>query len=292
MPAREFAMSKTIEVRTADGMMPVFVCHPDGGGPWPAVIMYMDAPGIRDELKTMAKRLSDGGYYVLLPQLYHRSREDIAIDSTQLHHDGPDRKRMMSLIDSIGVETVMTDTSALLDYIDATPQIRKDLIGCVGYCMSGPYVIAAAERFPQRFKAAASFFGTHMVTGEADSPHSKLDRIKANLHVGFGEKDRFSPPELIETFRRALADSSASGDVEVYAGADHAFAFPMRSTYHPAAAELHWKRMLDLGRCDEPDSCRRSAGRRIDRRRSAACCIASEFSRFCGAYRRRSSATL
>jgi carboxymethylenebutenolidase len=239
-------MSKTIEIKTADGMMPVFVCHPDGKGPWPAIIMYMDAPGIRDELKSMARRLSGAGYYVLLPHLYHRTRQDVTIDPTKLHHDGPDRKRMMALIDSISVETVMTDTAALLDQIALTPEIRQDLIGCVGYCMSGPYVVAATERFSSRFKAAAAFFGTFMVTEDSDSPHRNLNGVKADLYVGFAEKDRFSPPALIDTFRRAVADSGVKADVEVYPGVDHAFAFPLRSTYHQPSAELHWTRMTDF----------------------------------------------
>ncbi len=36
----------------------------------------MDAPGIREELYDMARRLATVGYYVLLPNLYYRAGRD------------------------------------------------------------------------------------------------------------------------------------------------------------------------------------------------------------------------
>jgi len=41
-----------------------------------AVFMLMDAPGIREELRDMARRLATVGYYVLLPNLYYRAGRD------------------------------------------------------------------------------------------------------------------------------------------------------------------------------------------------------------------------
>ena len=57
---------------TPEGTMPTFVVHPDGEGPFPVVILYMDAPAIRDELYDMARRIAGEGYYVLLPDLFYR----------------------------------------------------------------------------------------------------------------------------------------------------------------------------------------------------------------------------
>ncbi len=58
-----------IGIQTADGTMDTFICHPEEGGPFPAVIMYMDAPGIREELRDMARRIGTVGYFVVLPNL-------------------------------------------------------------------------------------------------------------------------------------------------------------------------------------------------------------------------------
>ena len=62
-----------LEIPTPDGQMNTFVTHPEEGGPFPVVFFYMDAPGKREELHDMARRLGSGGYYVVLPNLYYRT---------------------------------------------------------------------------------------------------------------------------------------------------------------------------------------------------------------------------
>ena len=51
-----------VDIPTRDGAVDTFVCHPDEGGPHPAIIFYMDAPAIREELRDMARRLATSGY--------------------------------------------------------------------------------------------------------------------------------------------------------------------------------------------------------------------------------------
>ena len=65
-----------IDIPTADGAMNSFVVHPEEGGPHPVVLFYMDAPGKREELHDMARRLAATGYCVVLPNLYYRSTRD------------------------------------------------------------------------------------------------------------------------------------------------------------------------------------------------------------------------
>ena len=66
----------TLDIKTADGDMETFICRPERGGPHPAVFFLMDAPGIREELRDMARRLATVGYVVLLPNLYYRAGRD------------------------------------------------------------------------------------------------------------------------------------------------------------------------------------------------------------------------
>ena len=66
-------IEKILDVPTKDGTIETFVCHPERGGPYPPVLFLMDAPGIREELYDMARRLATVGYYVLLPNLYYRA---------------------------------------------------------------------------------------------------------------------------------------------------------------------------------------------------------------------------
>src|SRR4051812_36466965 len=61
-----------VTIQTKDGACRAWVATPDGQGPWPAVIMYMDAFGIRPAMVQMARHIADQGYVVLLPDLFHR----------------------------------------------------------------------------------------------------------------------------------------------------------------------------------------------------------------------------
>ncbi len=53
-------IEKILDVPTKDGAMETFVCYPERGGPYPPVLFLMDAPGIREELYDMARRLAIG----------------------------------------------------------------------------------------------------------------------------------------------------------------------------------------------------------------------------------------
>jgi carboxymethylenebutenolidase len=69
-------IERDLDLVTADGAMNTFVVHPEEGGPFPVVLFYMDAPGKREELHDMARRIATVGYFVVLPNLYYRRSRD------------------------------------------------------------------------------------------------------------------------------------------------------------------------------------------------------------------------
>jgi carboxymethylenebutenolidase len=155
---------------------------------------------------------------------------------------------MFSLMASINIPLVMEDTTALLAYADTQPAANTKIVGTVGYCMSGRYAINAATHFPDRVKAAASIYGTHLATDQPDSPHLAGKRTKAELYFGCAETDIYAPMEIIEKVKQAMKDDSANAEVEIYPGTHHGFAFPKRPVYDRDAAERHWERLLALYR--------------------------------------------
>jgi dienelactone hydrolase len=60
----------SIEIRTS--LCPGSVFRPASAGTWPAILMYMDGPGIRPALFDMGERLASHGYLVLLPDFFYR----------------------------------------------------------------------------------------------------------------------------------------------------------------------------------------------------------------------------
>lgn len=68
-----FMAHEQVAIDTADGSCPAHVIIPQGAGPWPAVIIYMDALGMRPVLVEIAERLAQNGYLALLPDLFYRA---------------------------------------------------------------------------------------------------------------------------------------------------------------------------------------------------------------------------
>jgi carboxymethylenebutenolidase len=236
-------IDQQIEIPTKDGSTTTFITHPERGGPFPVIIFYMDAPSIREELREMARRLGTSGYYVMLPNLYYRSGV-MELGPLPADPNSPERKRMFELMASISIPLIMEDTSALLAYAEGQAAANTKLVGTVGYCMSGRYAINAATHFSDR--VAASIYGTHLATDEADSPHVAASKTKAELYFACAETDIYAPAEIIEKVQEGM--KGAHAEVEIYPGTHHGFAFPRRPVYDRDAAERHWERLLALYR--------------------------------------------
>src|ERR1700749_2368355 len=98
--------------------MNTFICHPERFSPHPAVILYMDAPGIREELRDMARRLGTVGYYVLLPNLYYRAGRDTIFGPDVLEEGSVERDRMRAVRTKMTIPPVMNDVATMLTYVD------------------------------------------------------------------------------------------------------------------------------------------------------------------------------
>ena len=162
---------KDVVINTADGAMPAFVTHPDEGGPFPVIFFYMDAPGIREELRDMARRLGTVGYYVVLPNLYYRegSPVDIMVDRSE-----ETMERMFGLMRTLSNRKIVSDTEGMLSFVAGESAAKDGAVGVVGYCMSGPFVTSVAAAFPDEIASAASIYGAALVTEHSDSPHLRV----------------------------------------------------------------------------------------------------------------------
>ena len=229
-------------IQTADGAMNTFITCPEEGGPYPVVIFYMDAPGKREELHDMARRIASVGYYVVLPNLYYR-------DVTEFHLGlpGATRERMRELMDNLSNALVCEDTRSILAFLEEETSASDGPVGAVGYCMSGPFVFAAAAEFPERIKASASLHGVRLYLGEDSSPHLTADKIQGEIYFGCAETDDWAPPEMVEKLDAHLATTGIDYRIEWYPDTAHGFVFPQREgIYHKESAERHWERLFSL----------------------------------------------
>jgi carboxymethylenebutenolidase len=238
-------IERQIEIVTPDGPMNTFICHPERDSPHPAIIFFMDAPGIREELRDMARRLGTVGYYVMLPNLYYRANVE-ELGSVVGEANLATRQKALQLMTTINIPMVMQDVDALLAFAAADEAASRGPMGCVGYCMSGQYAINAAVRHGERIRAAASIYGVALVSDKADSPHLAPQRTDARLYFGCAENDHYAAQEMIDQLRSEIAAKGGNAEVEIYPGTAHGFAFPSRPAYHKPAAERHWERLFTL----------------------------------------------
>lgn len=211
----------------------------------PAVLVLMDAPGVRPALHGMAARLAAAGYRALLPNLYWRALREVGFDRAAFSREGdPERERIFSLARAYGHAEFRTDLPAMLDALGVSPARPG---AAVGYCMSGRFALQALAEEPARIVAAASFYGTRMVTDAADSPHLWLPRIAGGeAYLCFAEHDPYVPAGVPQAVAQAMAASGATHRIERYAGTHHGFAQPDSGGFDPVAAERHWAALLDL----------------------------------------------
>ena len=237
---------ETLSVRTKDGECPVHIFTPKGTGRWPAAIFFMDGLGIRPTLFDMAQRLADGGYIVLLPDLYYRAGPYEPLDPKAVFASNDVRAAIGHLYPTTGNRPATADTEAFIALIDSRKDVKGRKIGTTGYCMGGGISLTVAGTYPDRIAAAASFHGGGLATDGEDSPHLLAPKMKARIYVAGADQDGSYPPEMAERLDKALTDAKVDHRCEIYEGALHGWTMADFPIYNEPAAERHWKELFAL----------------------------------------------
>jgi carboxymethylenebutenolidase len=227
---------------TRDGECPTHVFTVGADRNRPAIIFYMDAGGIRPAALGMAKRLSEAGYVVLLPDLFYRYGPYGPLDPREVFK-GDVRAILGPLMATTSNAKAADDTRAFLMYLDARSDVQGDKVGAVGFCMGGGMAITAAGTLPERFAAVASFHGGNLATDAPDSPHTYASRLKAELYIAAAENDGSYPLAMSERFQHALDKAQIRYRAETYP-AEHGWMKPDFPVYNEATAERGWREML------------------------------------------------
>ncbi|BAX91923.1 dienelactone hydrolase family protein [Mycobacterium shigaense] len=238
----------TDTVTTGDGTCTVRLITPDGPGtqpPWPGVVMFPDAGGVRHTFEQMAAKLAGYGYAVLLPDVYYRSGDWAPFDIATVFGDAKERQRLFAMIGGLTQDKITSDASAFFDYLCSRPEVAGKRFGVCGYCMGGRISVTVAGRLPDYVAAAASFHGGGLVTDADDSPHLLADRMKAVVYIGGAEDDASFTVEHAERLDKALTKAGVQHVIEWYQ-AGHGFAVPDNEPYDEAAAEKHWAAMTEV----------------------------------------------
>jgi carboxymethylenebutenolidase len=236
--------------------MNAFVTHPEEGGPFPAVVIFMDIWGLREELFDIARRVARAGTYCVVPNVYYRQGkvrfeyrnekgEMRSLDRLPAEVQETVLTPMRGLTDAMVVE----DMRSILDFLAREP-VRPGAKGVLGYCMGGRHALCVAGHYPDDVRAAASLHGTRLVTDAADSTHRLADRFRGEIYCGFAERDAHAPPATIATLEASLKERrNVRYNFQVHPGTEHGYALPDRDVYDRTAAERDWERIFAMFAC-------------------------------------------
>lgn len=243
--AAEQVVQRPVEIATADGTCDAVMVSPQGSAPWPAVILYPDAMGLRPVKVDMATRLAAEGYAVLVINPFYRVRKAPVFPATFSFASPDDRAQVMKMIAQLDHAVVTRDAIALMTFLDAQPEVDQTKpMGAVGFCMGGAMTIWAAAARPERVGAAVSFHGGRLVTDDPNSPHRLIARTKAAYHIGIAADDDAEEPDAKVALKEAFDAAGRPATMEVYPGTRHGWTVPDSSAHEPAQAARAWAAMV------------------------------------------------
>jgi carboxymethylenebutenolidase len=236
-----------IDLTTRDGVCPSYVYRPEGAGPFPAALVFMDGIGIRPAVLELAERLSSHGYLVLLPDLFYRSGPYAPMNAHTVFSDPEQRKVLFEKFFALATqENIMRDTEAFLDFLEAHPDAKRGGgVGTTGYCLGGLMSLTAAGTYPDRIRATASYHGGRLATDAPDSPHLLAPKMKSRVYVAGAIEDASFPDDMKARLEAALTSAGVRHTIETYP-AKHGWVFRDTPAYDAAASERHWSSLLAL----------------------------------------------
>jgi carboxymethylenebutenolidase len=237
------AQSRYVDVPTQDGVADAILAVP-------AVLMYMDAYGLRPQMEAMARRVADQGYVVLAPNVFYRSARSPIVDPEEI--SDPERggqvfARLRPLIGGLTPDLLARDAASYLSFLRQQPGVDAGPIGTCGYCMGGVLAVRTAAAEGDEVAAVATFHAGRMVTDDDDSPHRLAPRLSgAHVYVGHADHDQSMPREAQQQLTEAFESAGVDFSSELYADARHGFTMADLPVYDEAAAEQAYERMFAL----------------------------------------------
>jgi carboxymethylenebutenolidase len=239
-------MGETIEIGTEDGVADAYLARPDDGERHPAVLLIMDAFGLRPQIEGMADRIAARGFAVLAPNVFYRAGRAPLFAMPDLgdpDQRGPFMERVMPLMQALTPERMARDGAAYLDLLE---EVGRGPVAIIGYCMGGRAGWRIATAHPDRVAALGAFHAGGLVTDDEDSPHLSAGKLAAEVYLGHADNDHSMTAEHIATLERALDDARVRYRSDLFEDAAHGYTMADTAMYDEAAAERHFTELFAL----------------------------------------------
>jgi carboxymethylenebutenolidase len=216
-------VAQSVSYQSGTRQLDGYLAHPEGDGPFPAVVVIHEAYGLNENIKDIARRFAGEGYAALGVDLFAGRNRAICMF------------RFMGglLFNSLDNGSIH-DLKASLTFLAGQPGVDASRIGAVGYCMGGSFAIAWACT-DDRLKAIAPYYAMNPRPLEAVArlcpvvgSYPDKDFTTSNAQKLDVELDRYNIPH----------------DIKIYPGSKHSFFNDKGRSYNEKAAQDSWERVL------------------------------------------------
>ncbi len=219
------AEGKPVSYKSGDETVQGMLYTPAGKGPFPALIVIHEWWGVNDWVKEQASKLSDQGYVALAVDLY---RGKVATTPDMAHE----------IMRGVPEDRAKRDLHAAFEFLASQPNVRKDRIGAIGWCMGGGYSLDVALQEPTLAADVINY-------GHLATDPEALKKINAPILGIFGAQDRGIAPDDVHKFGEALDKLGKKIEIKIYDDAGHAFENPNnKEGYRAADAADAWRRTV------------------------------------------------
>lgn len=218
-----------------------YTARPGGKGPFPGMVVMMEAYGITGHIRGVCERLAAAGFFAVAPDIFHGE----VISYT-------DTNRVMAKIPTLSDEQILKEIGETLDWLSSQKNVHKDRLGIIGFCMGGRHAFYANCRYPERLKVTVGFYGGGIAAeGPKDRfgrtpPIAEADKMQAPIFLGYGADDQGIPPAEHARIAEKLSSLKKRYTLAVYPGAGHAFLCEERANYAPAVAARAWPEAIEF----------------------------------------------
>jgi carboxymethylenebutenolidase len=244
---RENTMSRSteeVQITTSGGeTMGAYLALPEGGGPAPAVIVWMEIFGVNEHIQDVARRFAAEGYVALAPDFFHRTGPGI-----QLDYNDEGFAEGFKHLGALKADQMIADARDTVAYLRGRDEVIGDKIGATGFCIGGHMTYLTACETD--VAAAASYYGGGIAApegpGGGEPTLARTSKISGRIVCYFGGQDTLIPSDEVEAVKSALAKAGTDHEVHIYEDADHGFNCDRRGTYHEASANDSWEKTKTL----------------------------------------------
>src|ERR671931_243692 len=220
------AGAELLELTSADGtrFSAALAEAPEGSDP--GVVILPDVRGLYRFYVELAERFAQAGHHAIAIDYFGRTAGTGERDNDWDY---------MPHVMQTRVGQVQADTLAALEAM--RDRTGLSAAATVGFCFGGAQSFAAATSVELGLDRVVGFYGRLVPSREgAPAPIELAPQIRCPVLGLFGGADEAIPPDQVDAFERALAESGVEHEIHVYPGAPHSF-FDRKFDEHAEACE-------------------------------------------------------